>query len=113
MGIQPIDLQTLYAQLEKVGKAQGQQQAAQQLLREEEQARSRKEAEERLRTVGETAAGNEGAGKVHERNGSSPQASGDSSQREKNNEDETGKREESEKEVLRDPSLGSIIDISG
>ena len=48
MAIQPIDLQTLYAQLEKVGKTQVHQQAAVQNAREAELARNREDAQKKV-----------------------------------------------------------------
>lgn len=112
MGIQPIDLQTLYTQLDKVGKAQVQQNAASQAAREAEMAKNREEAERRLKTVRETETGGEQTGAVHDRNGSS--SGNDSGTPSKGTKDPSaGESEDSTREIIRDPSLGSIIDISG
>lgn len=112
MGIQPIDLQTLYAQMEKVGKAQVQHQAANQNARDAELVNNREEAEKRLQTVQETEAGEESIGKVdenHEKSGGSPQNSS-GHQDEKH---ETDAPPLPSQEIIRDPDLGSKIDISG
>ncbi len=112
MGIQPIDLQTLYTQLDKVGKAQVQQTAASQAAREAEMAKNREEAEKRLTTVRETETGGEQTGAVHERNGSSS-GNFSGSQQKGSRDPPAQEPEEPPKEIIRDPSLGSIIDISG
>lgn len=112
MGIQPIDLQTLYAQMEKVGKAQGMQQAGNQNAREAELIKNREEAEKRLSTVQETEAGDERSGVVHKRQ----KGSDETSQDEKERQDEKQDSETSDdhlRETIRDPSLGSHIDVSG
>lgn len=116
MAIQPIDLQTLYTQLEKIGKTQVQQQVAAQAEREAEIVKNRNEAEKRIKTVKETDAGNEIAGKVHEKNGNQEKGGASESAAQK----EPGKVSEDKKdivepskEVITDPALGTHIDISG
>ncbi len=112
MGIQPIDLQTLYSQLDKVGKSQIQQTLATQQAREAEMAKNREEAEKSLKTVKETETGGEKAGTVREREGSSPdsQAGTDTKDRKDDKEAQSPERPQ---EIITDPSLGSIVDISG
>lgn len=112
MGIQPIDLQTLYSQLEKVGKSQVQQGVAAQSARESEMIKNRQETERRLRSIQETEAGDERSGVVHERNGSGKEETPSSHDEKRKTKDEE-ETVEQEKEVLRDPNLGSFIDISG
>lgn len=111
MAIQPIDLQTLYGQLDKIGKAQVQQQAAMQAAREAEMQVNRDKAARNLDTVQSPEAGEEKTGAVHERNESSDQ------QGEAQGGPATGKKEENppaiEKEIVKDPALGHHIDISG
>lgn len=112
MAIQPIDLQTLYTQLDKIGKTQVQQTAAAQAAREAEMAKNREEAEKRLKTVRETETGGEQAGVIHERNESSSGNSAGTSPK-GGKDSPTAEKEDPPKEVIRDPDLGSIIDISG
>jgi len=116
VAIQPIDLQTLYTQLEKIGKTQVQQQVAAQAEREAEIVKNRNEAEKQITTVKETDAGNEIAGKVHEKNGK--QEKGSASETTAHNEPRKGSEDKKEtvepsKEVITDPALGTHIDISG
>lgn len=112
MGIQPIDLQTLYAQMEKVGKAQVHQQAAAQNAREAELAKNREDAEKKVTTVQETEAGEE-TGIVKERKESSGNSAPESQARQDEPSNDEESTEPDDREVIRDPDLGSHIDISG
>ncbi len=112
MAIQPIDLQTLYTQLEKVGKTQVHQAAAAQAARDAEMVKNREEAEKHLKTVREVEAGGDQVGVVHDKNESN--AGSPSGTPSKGGKDSsTPQKEEPPKEIIRDPNLGSIIDISG
>jgi hypothetical protein len=116
VAIQPIDLQTLYTQLEKIGKTQVQQQVAAQAEREAEIVKNRNEAEKQLKTVKETDAGSEIAGKVHEKNGK--QDTGGAFETTAHNDPRKESEDKKEtveptKEVITDPALGTHIDISG
>jgi len=113
VGIQPIDLQTLYSQLDKIGKSQVQQNAAAQAARDSEMVTNRQETERRLKSIQETEAGDEQAGTVHEREGSGKEETSPSKDDARGKKKEAEEPVEKEKEVLRDPNLGSIIDISG
>ena len=115
MAIQPIDLQTLYTQLEKIGKAQVQQQVAAQAEREAEMSTNRAEAERKLKTVQQTDAGDEATGRVHEQNGKKGGQESPSTpdRKDKKDEETQASPAEPEKEVIKDPALGTHIDISG
>lgn len=112
MAIQPIDLQTIYLQLDKIGKAQVEGQLAAQTAKEQGRQKNIREAEEKLTTISETEAGDQKTGKVHEKNSSS-----DTSSQQKNTKSESNssqeEQKEPEKEIISDPALGSHIDISG
>lgn len=112
MGIQPIDLQTLYAQLDKIGKTQGAHQQAAQVAQDLQQAANRLQAEQRATTVQQTEAGSDHAGKIRDRDEPAEERK-DSSKRHK---DETTAADDSvlpEPEIIRDPALGNRIDLSG
>ena len=98
--------------MEKVGKAQVHQQAAAQNAREAELAKNRDEADKRVTTVQETEAGEEQTGKVRERKDSQGQSQAESRSESKDPE-EAAKEDEIDREIIRDPDLGSHIDISG
>jgi len=110
VAIQPIDLQTLYTQLDKIGKSQVQQQQAAQAARDQDMAKNVQDAAERLRTVHGTEAGDESAGAVHERgsSGEEPAPNPDKKQKDSQNDEPAP-----DKEIIQDPALGKHIDISG
>lgn len=115
MAIQPIDLQTLYTQLDKIGKTQLQQQQAAQAAQDADRSANKTDAEKRLKTVQESDAGEERAGAVHERNGSGKDGSdsGKPGAGARGSKDDQADQASGEKEIIHDPALGAHIDISG
>ena len=67
MGISPIDLQTLYTQMDKVGKAQLSQAAALEQARDAAESDVRKAAEAKAKSVQKTETGENAVGKVDDR----------------------------------------------
>jgi hypothetical protein len=105
MAITPIDLQTLFAQLDKVGKThtpakEGLQQAV-------ENIQIQKKTEEHIQEVNEAQNTGEGAEKVKDREQSN---AGQQNENKKNK--EGNKEDEDTVSVLSDPRLGKNIDIS-
>ncbi len=114
MAIQPIDLQTLYAQLDKIAKTQVHQQVAAQAAQEAQMVANKAQSEHKLKRVQETEAGSEITGMVHEREGSEPQHQGGTSAGEhREGEEKNGSITEPLKQFIKDPALGNNIDISG
>jgi len=114
VAIQPIDLQTLYTQLDKIGKAQVMQQVADQASREAEQVTNRHKSDIKINKVQETDAGGEKPDIVHERNGSGNQEMETAQHKSgKEHKDAENVPVEPDKEVIHDPALGAHIDISG
>jgi hypothetical protein len=105
MAIAPIDLQTLFTQLDKVGKAQIAQKEGQALHQAIMGVQIQKKTEEHIQEVNEAQNTGDGAEKVGDqkhRHGGGNQG--------KNRKD--AQEEENQASVLRDPSLGNTIDIS-
>jgi hypothetical protein len=105
MAITPIDLQTLFAQLDKVGKThapmkEGIQQAV-------ENIQIQKKTEEHIQEVNETQNTGEGTEKVKDR-----EQSGAGHQNENKKNKKENREDEGAVSVLSDPSLGKNIDIS-
>ncbi len=115
MAIQPIDLQTLYSQIEKIGKTQVQQQLAAQTAREAEMTRNKLEAAEKQKTVQEMETGDQRAGVVHEKSESGTESFPGKKKNKSDTSSSSGEEttEEFREEIIRDPSLGTKIDISG
>ena len=103
MGIQPIDLQTLYTQLDKVGKLQGDARQTFAAEFENSQQANKEDAARRQQTVQKTAINKDGS------NGSAGGAFNNSPQQQKD--DAFSAAEKSY--YIQDPSLGKKVDISG
>lgn len=110
MAILPIDLQTLYTQLDKIGKSQVQQQQMAHAAREQDMAKNIRKADERLKTVHTVETDDESIGVVHDRESTGEEYQSAQNQKPKTESETTV---EEEKEIIRDPSLGKHIDISG
>ena len=113
MGIAPIDLQTLFTQLDKVGRAQSMRegQAIQQAV---QGIQIQKKAEEQVQQVNETQ--NTGEGGVENindrRRGQKGGAKKENSGKNDGDEEDENEEEENQPFMLRDPNLGKRIDIS-
>ena len=108
MAMQPIDLQTLFTQLDKVAKNQTQQREGLQIQAALQQIQSQKKAEEQVQSVNQAQDMGYGTVKVKDENSQHQQAQ----DHRENNEDNEA-REKTRNPAFRDPSLGHNIDISG
>ncbi len=107
MGIQPIDLQTMFAQLDKISNSQVQQTQAAQVqaaLKQEDIARKQTAAKA---AVEEPSKLNDGLGSIKDQNRQN------SRQQDKHKEHEEKEPEEEKSYIYKDPSLGQHIDVSG
>ena len=108
MAIQPIDLQTLFTQVDKVGKTQIAQKDGAVLQQAIQGAQMQRKTDELIQSVNEAQNTGEGVESVNDRGEREQAASGGK----KKQEQEETLPDEKEKAVIRDPSLGSKIDIS-
>ena len=106
MGIAPIDLQTLFSQVDKVGKAQAAQREGQALHQAILGVELQKKTEENIQQVNEAQNTGDGAEKIKDQK----QGQHGGGSHEKNKREE--REEEDQVSVLRDPTLGNTIDIS-
>ena len=111
MAIQPIDLQTIFSQLDKVGKTQADQKEGVAIQQSLQTLVDAQRLQERIQSVNETQDPDQGAEKVKDRQGKKNTGQGASGKREESGEDETPQA--AEIEVVRDPNLGKNIDVSG
>ncbi|WP_455160015.1 hypothetical protein [Treponema lecithinolyticum] len=109
MAIQPIDLQTLYSQLETVSKTVAFQQQGVQLQNSIQQEEQSKRLQQRQQAVEAASANEEGPLAVKDRKGSSPQEQGSGGKKSESEE----KNDKTVFEVIKDPRLGQHVDISG
>ena len=108
MAIQPIDLQTLFTQMDKVGKIQSAQKeglAVQQAIQGVEHQRK---TDEHIRSVNEAQDMGEGVQKTKDRDSRER----DGKRKKKENKAGVSEKEETNNSVFRNPFLGRNIDIS-
>jgi len=113
MAIQPIDLQTLFTQMEKVGKREAFQREGMQIQASLQSLESQRRTEEQVQSVNETQNIGEGVEAVNNRE--RRRGSGEKDQ-EKEKEKETAWEEAQGvkiSRIIRDPSLGRNVDVSG
>jgi hypothetical protein len=107
MAIQPIDLQTLFTQMDKVAKTQSAEREGLAVQQAIQGAQHQKKTEEQIRAVNETQnTGEDGAEKVKDRGAQGQAGSGN-----KKKEQEKAAEEETKASII-DPRLGRNIDIS-
>jgi hypothetical protein len=111
MAIQPIDLQTLFTQLDKVGKSQVDQKEGLQLQQALRGDQLQKKTEERIQSVNESQDMGQGAESIKDR--SSRKRPDEESAGNENAPREEGGTNEGDLSVIRDPALGKNIDVSG
>ena len=107
--MQPIDLQTLFTQLDKVAKSQVQQREGLQIQAALNQIQSQKKAEEHVQSLNE--AQNMGYGTSMIKDEKSQNQAQEHEKNEKKETQEEGR--EIKNPSFRDPALGRNIDISG
>jgi hypothetical protein len=110
MAIQPIDLQTLFTQLDKVGKEQINQKDGLQIQQALQGAQEQRKTEERIQSVNESQDTGEGTERIKDRSGRSAQGQGGAG---KGKHDKPEPEQGPELAVISDPSLGKNIDLSG
>ena len=108
MAIQPIDLQILFTQVDKVGKTQVAQQDQQAMQHAIQGAHLQRKTEEHIQEVNETQDLGDGVEKANDRKQGNSGKSGGKNEKDRGKKDE----EENKSSVFQDPSLGNKIDIS-
>ncbi len=108
MAIQPIDLQILFAQIDKVGKIQVDQKDGAQIQQSVQSAIMQRKVDEMTRSVNETKDSGEGAERVKD-----GQSGAGRDRQGKQKEKDESEAEETKSEVITDPGLGRNVDISG
>jgi hypothetical protein len=108
MAIAPIDLQTVFSQVDKVGRAQMAQREGQALQQAIQGAELQRKTEEQINQVNQAQNTGEGADKINDNN----RRHNEGRKNDGKKQDEKDKEEESQFSVLSDPCLGKKIDIS-
>jgi hypothetical protein len=115
MAIQPIDLQTLFTQLDKVGKNQAFEKDGLAIQQALQGIQMQKKTEDRIQSVNEAQNTGDGAEGVKERERRKRDESAGKEDLRNEPGKEGGKGSAAEKALLiiRDPALGKNIDVSG
>jgi hypothetical protein len=107
MAISPLDLQTLFTQLDKVGRQESAQKEGAALLQSIQHARIQQQADEKVRSVNESQNTGDGSEAIDDKNG------GRAGQEGRHGEAREATEENAEKaKIIRDPALGKNIDFS-
>ena len=109
MAIQPIDLQTLFTQLDKVGKNQSVQKEGLQMQEALQGIQVQKKTDERFQSVNEAQNSGDGAERIKDRNARSSQQQEEGEKKNPQNEENI----DTPLRVVTDPALGKNIDVSG
>ncbi|MDR2178602.1 MAG: hypothetical protein LBP20_11285 [Treponema sp.] len=110
MAIQPIDLQTLFTQLEKVGKTQAFQKDGTLIQQAMQSVETQRRTDENIRSVNEAQDTGRGTEEINDRNARKHQA-GEDDGRQRGEDGEEGKQPGVP--VFRDPALGNYVDFTG
>jgi hypothetical protein len=111
MAIQPIDLQALFSQLDKVGKIQASQKEGLQLQQAIQGAHIQQKTEERIQSVNESQDVSQGPEKAKDR--SSRKGREDTEWKDGSGEGSDDTESGADPKVIHDPALGKHIDLSG
>ena len=111
MAIQPIDLQTLYAQMAKVGKQQGAEHQLASMVKDAQQQQNKIDAQKKLSSVQVVDSDSNKNLRIN-KDGKSPEEENKGGENKKQN-DSQNNQELNTEEYIKDPSLGQRVDISG
>jgi len=111
VGIQPIDLQTIYAQMEKVGKMQGAEQSTIAATRERQEQANKTDAQKWLNSVRDAEATDTDKISINEHTARGDASAFASRDKKKARKEEAEEGEEDH--YIKDPKLGLRVDISG
>jgi hypothetical protein len=109
MAIQPIDLQALFTQVDKVAKTQTAQREGLALQQEIQGTQLQRRTEENIRSVNEAQNTGDGSEKINDQNKQRQDSSGGGK---KGSPQNNSGQEQKEAFVFNDPRLGKNIDIS-
>jgi len=109
MAIQPIDLQTLFTQMDKVAKTQTAMREGFAVQQEIQGAQLQQKMEARIQSVNEAENTGDGTEKIKDK-GAKGHGGGEGKKKE--NQHEESEQEHAQAVVFYDPSLGRNIDIS-
>jgi len=112
MAIQPIDLQALFTQLDKVAKSQVFQKEGHQIQEALQQAQNQRKLEQNIQSVNQSQNMGEEAATIKDDQRRGSHANHGRTMEKQEKEDDPGP-DEKKQDFFRDPALGRNLDISG
>jgi len=109
MALSPLDLQTLFTQMDKVGKQEAAQREGAAILQSIQQAKHQQQTDEKIKSVNEAQNTGEGVEGVKDKNGG---RSGQDGNRHNHAEENDGEKSWEGEKIIRDPDLGMNVDVS-
>jgi hypothetical protein len=115
MAIQPIDLQTLFTQVDKVGKLQASQKEGLALQQSIQSVEIQRRTDEHIQSVNEAQNTGEGTEQINDRNARKRQSGEEAAENEDGETQDSGDAVEKTASawVIKDPALGRNVDFSG
>ena len=110
MAIQPIDLQALFSQLDKVGKTQAVAREGQQIQESIQQIQNQQKLEQNIQAVNQAQNMGEEAETIKDDN---RRGAHDNNNAKEKRTAEADSQDDRERFLIHDPALGQNIDISG
>jgi hypothetical protein len=107
MAISPLDLQTLFTQMDKVGGKEAAQREGAAILQSIQQQKIQQQMDEKIRSVNESQDTGDGAEGIKDKKGRAGQED-----RKHNHSAEEPEENAGEGGVIKDPALGKNIDVS-
>ena len=112
MAIQPIDLQAIFSQVDKVGKSQAALREGLQIQESLQNVQNQRKLEENVQSVNQSQNMGEEAETIRDENRQGSHANkGEANERQE--EENDAPTEDKKPDLIRDPALGRNIDISG
>ena len=112
MAIQPIDLQALFTQIDKVGKNQAVAREGMQIHESLHQIQNQQKLEQNVQSVNQAQNMGEEAETIKDDNRRGSHENHARSNEKRSDEEEAASMDE-ERDLIRDPALGRNVDISG
>jgi len=109
MAIAPIDLQTLFTQVDKVGRAQAAEREGQALHQSMQGVEIQRKTDEHVKQVNETQNTGDGPDKINDNSKKQNPGGKNDKRKQAENDDE---KEEDNRLIIKNLSLGNRIDIS-
>ena len=110
MAISPLDLQTLFTQMDKISRQEIAQKDGAALLQSIQHTRIQQQLDEKVRTVNEAQDTGEGAEAINDKTGR--KAGQEGKDGEDLDEAEDKNKDNDDDGIIRDPALGRNIDVS-